>query len=157
MIAGYGYEDPSVSKTKTLGTNLSCVLVTGSTPSVSFTVPDNGKIIIQVQAYVLGEIENESGDNKQITFALSDTTTTSSHIASTERLVFQNDHQIQTINVNLDFSATVVTTEWLLTALTPGATNTYYLHAGSTNGGSNVFVKWGGVYPPLIMKALTAP
>lgn len=28
-------------------------------------------------------------------------------------------------------------------------------HAGSTNGGSEIYVKWGGVYPPLIMKALS--
>ena len=162
MIIGYEYENPSTIQTEIFSSSFTVISTTSSTPQVSFTAPNNGKVIIEAQLYVSAEISEVVNDptttlfeSKRLSLALSQSTATGSHDTDTERRVFINSQNDLALNEQV--IETIINTEWLITGLTPGVNYTYYIHKGSSGASTDLNIYWGSFYPPIILKAMTAP
>ena len=124
-------------------------------PSFQATFPSNGKLIIRVELYC--EISVENDQTQDIWLALYENGTE----VGSDRKVYGYSYTEDTPSgVGHNFiKRGIVSTEWLITG-TAGTThnlNIYAqaLHSGIGTPSSKIY--WDGSYPPIIIKAITAP
>ena len=145
MILGYRIigEDTGEAHSGDLGTSFATI---NDYCKVTFKAPPSGNVEITVQAYIV-----TSSNNEVIEFALSTTDTTSftSLGVQYEQKVYQGDRS----------EDGVIQLSWVVTGLTAGAIDTYWLAAEATTGNTRIY--WGGDatsdYPVFIMKVTALP
>ena len=145
MILGYRIigEDTGEAHSGDLGTSFATI---NDYCKVTFKAPPSGNVEITVQAYIV-----TSSNNEVIEFALSTTDTTSftSLGVQYEQKVYQGDRS----------EDGVIQLSWVVTGLTAGAIDTYWLAAEATTGTTRLY--WGGDatsgYPDFIMKVTALP
>ena len=145
MILGYRVigEDVTAAHSGDLGTSFATI---HDDCNVTFKAPPSGNVEITVQAYII-----TSSNAEVIEFALSTTDTTSftSLGVQYEQKVYQGDRS----------EDGVIQLSWVVTGLTAGAIDTYWLAAEATTGNTRIY--WGGDatsdYPVFIMKVTALP
>ena len=144
-IIGYRIigEDAADNNSGSLGTSFATI---HDDCNVTFKAPPSGNVEITVQVYIY------TGSNSEIIeFALSTTDTT-----SYSSLGVQYEQRVSIGDRSEDG---VIQLSWVVTGLTVGAIDTYWLAAEATTGTTRLY--WGGDatsgYPDFIMKVTALP